>query len=629
MNKANSWPSLIAILTITLSLLNEVRLCEAFVLRQNNIPLSDRSDLGTHTITSTCSGSICGILSSTATTTSPQRDVKPIFTKTSTMLQMLPSPQQPQQIAIPIISKTLKRMLVAATSMVLVSVLNYRRILWPGSSPDKAYSEPLPPGKLGCPFLGVSMNLYDAFNTTNTKDEYANEKTRLDDFKKLRMKFVYAFLSPMVTVSGKKNVRAILNSEFDEGGAKMTTFAPNERKLLGGNSILYSKNKEEHGFFRRLVGNAMTPSSVSKALPQLQQIATEHVNQMLKSYSTNKNNTTSTVIGQAIFNDYTIEVAEKLILGLDLTKDEKISFKTKMDTWIDHLLSFRTLFFPGLRFTKGWKARQFLVKIIKEKIALLEKHGPDGSTLSSMVFATDDVEDGNNKGNKYHKRSLSQEEIIDNVLFLMLAGSETSSSTLTNCLLLLGLHPHVWDKIVQEQRELCEANGEKLTKNQLDNDCPYLEAAIKETMRLKPISGGQFRRTKQTMIVDGMQIPKGWPVVYNVRLTHELDSSTFLEDGSHMDLMEGFKPERWLDETTRPRDGDYMPFGSGPRYCLGATLAMAEMKTFLAIMARNVHFDIVGVDADNIEWKRSDLIAIPKDGVIVAIRPSSKNFVSM
>ena len=259
MNKANSWLSLITIVIITSSLLKEVRFCEAFVLPNNYIPLSNRNDLGT--TTSTCSGSICGILSSTTTTTAAaatrtttttttttsQRDVKPHFTKTSTMLQMLPSPQLPQQIAIPIISKTLKRMLVAATSIVLVSILNYRRILWPGSSPDKAYSEPLPPGKLGCPFLGVSMDLYAAFNTTNTKDEYANEKTRRDDFKKLRLKFVYAFLSPMATVSGKKNVRAILHSEFDEGGAEMTTFAPNERKLLGGNSVLYSKNKEEHG----------------------------------------------------------------------------------------------------------------------------------------------------------------------------------------------------------------------------------------------------------------------------------------------------------------------------------------------------------------------------------------------
>ena len=117
-----------------------------------------------------------------------------------------------------------------------------------------------------------------------------------------------------------------------------------------------------------------------------------------------------------------------------------------------------------------------------------------------------------------------------------------------------------------------------------------------------------------------MQIPKGWPIIYNIRRTHENDPITKLEDGSHMSITKGFNPDRWLDDTTRPKD-DYIPFGSGPRYCLGATLAMAEMKIFLAIMARKLNFDLVGdVDGDNIVWKRSDLIAIPKDGVVVSVK---------
>ncbi len=213
-----------------------------------------------------------------------------------------------------------------------------------------------------------------------------------------------------------------------------------------------------------------------------------------------------------------------------------------------------------------------------------------------MIFAVD------NESNK----SLSHEQIIDNVLFLLLAGSETSSSTLTNCLLFLGLHTQVWDRVIEEQRQVQKINGDALTKDILDNECIYLEAVIKELMRIRPISGGQYRRVKSTMVVDGMQIPKGWPIIK-------------FEDGSHMDIVKGFNPDRWLDETTRPND--YMPFGSGPRYCLGATLAMVEMKIFLAIMARKVKFDLVGVDSDNIEWKRTDLIAVPKDGVMMSVKP--------
>ncbi len=371
-------------------------------------------------------------------------------------------------------------------------------------------------------------------------------------------------------------------------------------------------------FVRRLVGSGMTPTSISKAIPQLQQIATEHVNNMVESSSSASE---KTVIGEDIFSDFTIDVAAKIILGLDLNKEEQVTFKEELNKWFNGLLSVTTLLLPGLQFTKAWKARLFLIGIIEQKIAALKERGADGSTLSAMVFATDDDDDdGGSTSSKSGQKTLSHAQVIDNVLFLMLAGSETSSSTLTNCLLLLGLHPQIWTKVVQEQDELRKVYGDVLTKEQLDGGCPYLEAVIKETMRIKPISGGQFRRTKATMIVDGKQLPKGWPVAYNTRKTHLLDPSTRLEDGSHMDIMKGFNPERWLDDTTRPKDGDYMPFGSGPRYCLGASLAMAEMKIFLAIMARKVDFDLIGVDVDTMEWKKNEIIAIPKDGLIVSIR---------
>ena len=149
-----------------------------------------------------------------------------------------------------------------------------------------------------------------------------------------------------------------------------------------------------------------------------------------------------------------------------------------LNTWLNGLLSWcHVLFLPGLRFSKEWKARQNLVDIIERNIYTLKLRGPDESTLSAMVYITDDES----------TKSLSNEQIIDNALFL--AGPETSSSTLTNCLLLLGLHPHVWKKIQLEQRSLVAKFGTHLTKkDQLDNECQYLEAVIKESMRIRPLS---------------------------------------------------------------------------------------------------------------------------------------------
>jgi cytochrome P450 len=87
-----------------------------------------------------------------------------------------------------------------------------------------------------------------------------------------------------------------------------------------------------------------------------------------------------------------------------------------------------------------------------------------------------------------------------------------------------------------------------------------------------------------------------------------------------MDIMNDFRPGRWLNNETTTKDGDYMPFGCGPRYCLGATLAMVEMKIVLAVMARKLDFSIIDVDPENIKWKQSNLIAVPQDGVNLSDR---------
>jgi cytochrome P450 len=87
-----------------------------------------------------------------------------------------------------------------------------------------------------------------------------------------------------------------------------------------------------------------------------------------------------------------------------------------------------------------------------------------------------------------------------------------------------------------------------------------------------------------------------------------------------MDLVKGFKPTRWMDETARPGQ-EFIPFGVGPRYCLGADLALVEVKIFLAMLARSIlKFDLVypKVTASNeIAWREKALIPVPDKGVII------------
>jgi len=404
-----------------------------------------------------------------------------------------------------------------------------------------------------------------------------------------------------VSVSGKDNIKALVKNEFKgEGrgiGTKLIGGEHNFGDLFGDKAVLYENDAGKHGRLRKVVGEAMSPVAIAEALPSFQDLANQQVDRVLKA---------DTIQMEEVFNDFTLDIAWKQILGLDLKQEDISEFHKMVQIWVKCIMDPMLLVpfrIPGLmKWTKVGRARTYIVSKIEEKLDKLERDGPDSSTLSKLYFATDD------EGNK-----LTREEVIHNAMILIFAGSETSSSTLTCASLLLGLHPNVWRKIKAEQDELVAELGEEFTRETLDKSV-YLDSVIKETLRVKPIEFGEMRLVENTVEVDGKQIPKNWFALFNVKQTHWNDPSTFKEDGSHMDVREGFQPERWLDETTKP--SEWMPFGEGGRRCIGERLGMAEMKVFLGMMARKLdRYDLVNVHGDDdIVWKPDTVMARPADG---------------
>uniref|UniRef100_A0A7S2EK13 Cytochrome P450 n=1 Tax=Ditylum brightwellii TaxID=49249 RepID=A0A7S2EK13_9STRA len=531
----------------------------------------------------------------------------------STSLAMIPSIIQsiPSTLS-SVISPVIQRLLLVTAAVAMA--LNARRILWPNIKPDPNVSEPLPTGKLGCPLFGNqvfigSKNFGTGYFWHRMSKALGNP----------RVWMVYFMGRPGAVMSGGERIKQLLNSEFENDGV-LNSVQPNG-VMLDVNSMLAESHRKTHSYLRRLVGAALTPAAVTAVVPTLQASAEKAVEKLVTESASGKE-----VKSEEICTEYTMDVAWKSILGLNLAEEEVKTFQEKVDGWVAGFANLRIVFNVYPKSTSAYKCKMWLVKKIEEKIDYLEQNGPDESTLSGMVFATDD--EGEEGKTSSPKKKLTREQIVENSLLLMLAGSETSASTLTNALLCLGLHPDKWDKLVQEQRLMQAKYGEDvLTRETLDKECPYLDAVIRETMRIKPLSSGAPRTLRATKVVDGVQIPKGWGVNWNVLLTHELDPITYKEDGSHMEVTTGFAPERWLDETTRPTT-DFIPMGAGPRYCLGSTLAYTEMKCFLAVLARKIdYFSLVGDNSKGeIEWKRMSIIPKPEDGVpIMAVSSSSSS----
>lgn len=518
----------------------------------------------------------------------------------SSALNMTPILSFVKSATMPLTKPLAKRMLlVLGVAAMLFLSKQYTRILWPGSSPDSALSEPLPPGSLGCPFFGNNIMAGTREYGPYVFFDRANTKLNNPSLFKL-----YAFGMPMVSVRGSDNIKTVLKDEFDPNGVNTELVGESYTQVFGNQSIIYESDGKTHGFLRRLVGAAMTPAAVANAIPAIQKAANERIDIMLSK---------DTVKMEDVCNDFTLDVAWRQILGLDLTRDEVPTFYQNVKVWVGGI--FNPLFalpfkVPGIRFTKCYKAHKYLVSKVEEKLAQLDANGPDGSTLSGIYYATDDDNDS---------RKLSRQQVIDNALILIVAGSETSASTLTVASLLLGLHKDVWNKVKEEQAAMVAKYGDDITsKAELDAECPYLDSVIRETLRLRPVPATEIRRTSKSIILNGMQIPKNWMLWLNIRSTHDNDPITMKQDGSHMDIKLGFKPERWNDAATKP--SEWMPFGSGARRCLGENLAMTEMKVFLATLARRVDYDLVG-STDEILWKRMSVMPRPLDGVEVAPRP--------
>jgi len=112
---------------------------------------------------------------------------------------------------------------------------------------------------------------------------------------------------------------------------------------------------------------------------------------------------------------------------------------------------------------------------------------------------------------------------------------------------------------------------------------PYTRAVLDETLRLFPPAWGLGREPRQDVVVAGVAIPKGTQVILCPWVMHH-DAQFFPEP-------ERFWPERWLTQPAPPRFA-YMPFGAGPRVCIGSHFALAEATIILAVILQHVELEL-------------------------------------
>jgi cytochrome P450 len=230
---------------------------------------------------------------------------------------------------------------------------------------------------------------------------------------------------------------------------------------------------------------------------------------------------------------------------------------------------------PGSPFARMQSARRTLDKVIFDEIAArrrgTSRRGED--ILGLLIGASD--EDG---------ATLSDQQIRDEVMTLLFAGHDTTTSTVAFMFYELARHPDVVEQLREEQQRVL--GGEPPTAAQLLGDAmPVLEMVMDETLRMYPPAWVGARRSIEPFEFAGHTIPGGVPVNYSSWASHHL--------ADVFEQPEQFRPERFAPaaKAALPK-GAYVPFGGGSRICIGMRFGQLEVKAIATRLLSEFDFEL-------------------------------------
>jgi cytochrome P450 len=224
------------------------------------------------------------------------------------------------------------------------------------------------------------------------------------------------------------------------------------------------------------------------------------------------------------------------------------------------------------------KARRLLDRLIYDEIAHRRTEASsNGSAREDLLSLLMEARDEDGSG-------LSDREVRDQVMTLMFAGHDTTTSTVAFLFHELSQHPRVVARLLAEQDAVL--GGDPPDAAQLMGGLPELEMAMDETLRLYPPAWVGPRRAVEEFEFGGHRIPAGVPVHYCSWASHHLPE-VFADP-------EAFVPERFApDAKAALPKGAYIPFGGGSRTCIGMRFGQLEIKAIASAILLRCRLELV------------------------------------
>ncbi|GLJ25597.1 hypothetical protein SUGI_0490380 [Cryptomeria japonica] len=417
----------------------------------------------------------------------------------------------------------------------------------------------LPPGNLGLPLLGQTIEFLRA-HKSNTSKDWIEEKV-----KKYGPVFKTSLMGcPTVVLTGQAGNRFVFQSD----DSTITNKQPISLSRIIGKKNILELTGEDHKRMRGAIMQFLKPEALQKLVGRMDSVIQQHFLDCWEGKEF------ITVL--PLMKTITFQIACDLLFSLTDTKERQI-LGTDFTEAMKGVWSF-PLDLPGTTFRSGLNARSRICKRLTSLLQVRrgelqqEKSSPDQDLMSTMLTMRDE-----NGG------ALTEEDIIDNMIAVMAAGHESTCTLLVHLVRLLALNPDIYQNIMQEQRHILLRKNPSEHLQWVDvQKMKYTWKVAQETLRLIPPAFGGFRKVMKDIEFGGYAIPKGWQLFWAASSTH-MDEEIFTEPNK-------FDPSHF---STRLPPYTFIPFGGGHRICPGYDFTKMEIVIYLHHLVLNYKWSLM------------------------------------
>uniref|UniRef100_UPI00358F15FF cytochrome P450 3A9-like n=1 Tax=Myxine glutinosa TaxID=7769 RepID=UPI00358F15FF len=393
---------------------------------------------------------------------------------------------------------------------------------------------------------------------------------------------IYEGRIPMLMVTDLEIVKIVLVKEF-------YTHFTNRRNLKMNGILDEALSVVEDDTWKR-IRSILSPTFSTGKLKEMVPIIKYYTNALVEHLRKRESQTLEI---KKIFGSFSMDVITSAAFStqVDSLNNENDPFihnvnklmKFSFFSPISLLIFLFPVTIPVLRFFNFHMLSSSVLHFFNTNLQRMKKARMEGKHLDRVDFfqMMIDVQISetvkNEQGAAIPYKSLSDNEIQAQAMIFILAGTDTTANTLSYVAYNLAVHPDIQRKL---QNEIDKAFPDKseLTYEGVMG-LPYLDMVISETLRMFPIAARAHRVCKKSTELGGLHVPRG--MIIGVPLfALQRDPSVWPEP-------EEFRPERFTKEAKEGRNPyAYLPFGAGPRNCIGMRFALMHMKMGLVALLR-------------------------------------------